>query len=337
MLSIEVTTKCNLRCINCFAHDSSHVFEHLGLKKAEEIALEGRVLGYKSISLTGGETFLWPYILGFLTYLKSIGYETILINSNLHLLTEELCNKLSKFTDLLTISCSINGFKDEHEIVRGIGSYDKVITGLKNAITYGLKMIVYTVVNRRNLYDIPKFTEWLFKQFPEIIDLVFIQLRGIDDGYYQVEDLKLEPKDLIEFVKMISYLSLGGYNVSILENSLSTVVAEMLGFKWYPKSPEISRDGKIVVMQTGVITDNHSSLEILGNYNNQSLKDVLESKEYRELCVDESKLCIGCKFISICRKSGKVRPSDMYHNTGDSDYYYCQKVLSQITQGVINE
>lgn len=330
MLSIEVTTECNLNCINCFAHAEKDSFHHMELDRAEEIALEGRSLGYDSISLTGGEVFLWPHILDFLTFLKDIGYKSVLVNSNIHLFTDDLCKYLSEFGDFLSISCSINGFEEEHERVRGAGSYKKVLSSLKIAQKYRLRMLVYTVINRRNLSEIPKFTQWIFNEFKYVEDLVFIQQRGVDNDYYRVEDLKLTPQDLIEFVKMVAYLSLGGYRVNILENSLATVVGEQLGFQWFPKSPEISRDGKIVVLESGVITDNHSSLEVLGTYDKNSLKEILESSRYKIVSIEESRECRGCKFITICRKSFKVRPSDEFHDCGEGDGYYCQKVLSLV-------
>lgn len=333
MLSIEVTTECNLKCINCFAHAEIYSHSHMELDRAKEIALEGIILGYKTISLTGGETFLWPHILDFLKFLKEIGYRSVLVNSNIHLFTEELCNLLSGFGDFLTISCSINGFREEHDRVRGEGSFDRVLTSLKIALKYKLKILVYTVINRRNLADLPQFTQWLFKEFEFVEDLVFIQQRGINNNYYRVEDLKLTPKDLVEFVKMVGYLSLGGYRVNILENSLSTVVAELLGFQWFPKSPEISRKGKIVVLESGVITDNHSSLEVLGSYDSNKLEDVLNSEHYRALCIEESSECRDCNFITLCRKSHKLRPSDEFHNCSEGEGYYCQKVLTFIESG----
>lgn len=327
MLSIEVTTECNLKCSNCFAHAEINNYSHMELERAKEIALEGISLGYETISLTGGEVFLWPHTLGFLSFLKEIGYKSVLVNSNIHLFTEELCNKLSQLGDFLTISCSINGFEEEHDLVRGKGSFNSVITALDIALKHKLRMLVYTVINRRNLNDIPRFTQWIFERFSGIEDLVFIQLRGVDSSYYRIEGLKLLPKELVEFTRMVAFLSLGGYRVNVLENSLVTVVAEKLGFAWFPKSPEISREGKIVVLESGTITDNHSSLIDLGRYNETTLKEILESDRYRSVSLMEAPECIGCQFLTLCSKAGKLRPSDKFHNCGDGDGYYCQKVL----------
>ncbi len=330
MLSIEVTTKCNLRCINCFAHADGMEFSDIDYDIAVSAINEGRELGYSLLNITGGEPFLWSRTIEFMSYAKSIGYQKFMLNSNGHLFTDKLCKELLVLGDGLDISCTINGSRVEHDSVRGTGSYDKAISGITRALGFGLNILIYSVVNRKNLYDIPKFTESIFKKFAKLRSLVFIQLRGIENDYYKVDGLKLEPSDFIEMVKMIGYLGLAGYPVFILENSLSTVVADKLGFKWLPGSPEISREGKIVVLQNGIITDNHSSLEDLGSYTDGSIKDIISSEKYKELTVVESKQCIGCNYLMLCRTSGKFRPSEIFHNTGDDSKFYCQKVLELI-------
>ncbi|MBN2617548.1 MAG: radical SAM protein [Spirochaetales bacterium] len=319
MLSIEVTTMCNLDCINCFARSGAINNEHIELHVAKNIAYEGIELGYREISLTGGETLLWPYLLEFIVYLSNIGYNYILINSNMHKMDAELGEKLLEFKNILTFSCSINGFKCDHDFIRGKGSFEAAVNGLKIGLNLGFKVHIYTVISKGNLYNIPRFSEWMFTEFKLIEGLVFIQLRSLDDN-------KLSPKEFIEFVKMVSYLSLAGYNVSILENSLSTVVANSLGVNWLPKSPEISRKGKIVVLQNLNVTDNHSSETILGKYQN-NLDEFLNQPQYLQITQNESILCKSCKFVSKCRECGKLRPSDRLHNVGDESIYYCQKVL----------
>lgn len=331
MISIEVTTKCNLKCINCFAHADGMDFSDIDYDDAVSILNEGRELGYTLLSITGGEPLLWSRTIELMEYGRSIGYDKFFLNTNGHLFSDDICISLAQLGNGLNISCTVNGSRDKHDFVRGSGSYDKAVAGIKTALSHGLNVLVYSVVDRDNLYDIPSFTECMFKEFKKMKSLVFIQLRGIDDDYYKVEGLKLEPREFIEMVRMIGYLALGGYSVMILENSLSTVVSKKLGLKWLSDSPEISRDGKIVVLHNGVITDNHSSLVELGKYKYGALKEVISSVEYKELTVGESEFCIGCEYFSLCRESGKLRPSEIFHNVGDESAFYCQKVLGLLS------
>lgn len=327
MISIEVTTRCNLKCKNCFAHANGEELNDIEYNKAISILDEARELGATLFSITGGEPLLWTRLIELMNYAKSIGYKKFFLNTNGHFLDDNLCATLAGFGNALDISCTVNGFEDEHDNIRGVGSYSKAINGVITALAHGLKVVVYTVVDRNNLYDIPKFTEFIFEKLQGLGALVFIQLRGIEDDYYNVEGLKLEPSDFIAWVKMVGLLGLAGYPVSILENSLATVASDKLGFKWLPGSPEISREGKIVVLQSGVISDNHSSIAQLGEYKQGELKSVFASAKYKGLTSTPADECIGCQFLLMCRESGKLRPSEKFHNTGDVNKFYCQKVL----------
>ena len=330
VLSIEVTTKCNLQCINCFAHADGSKHNHISLETAKEILKEGAEIGFTRLSITGGEPFLWPYLFELLEYARILGFCPILINSNAHLLDEETCSKLSQYGKMLDLSCSINGTETEHDSVRGSGSYKKAITGIKNGLKHDLNIHVFTVINRKNLETLPHFTNSLFTGYPGIKNLVFIQLRGIDNDYYQVENLKLKPEEFIEMVKMTGYLSLSGFPVQILENSLSTVVAKLLGLTWLPLSEEISRPGKIVVLQDGTMTVNHSSSLNLGMYTRGMLKTILESEKYKETVGENRRICPKCEYLNMCRSNEKIRPSSRFHNTGDGSTLFCQKVIKRL-------
>lgn len=330
MLSIEVTTKCNLKCLNCFAHDDGAEFSDIGFDCAVDILKEGRELGYTKLSITGGEPLLWKGLLELLNHAIDIGYTYIFLNTNGHLFTPDLCTSLAVFGNKLEISCTINGDEAEHDSVRGAGSYNKAMAGIKTGLKFGLNIYIYTVVTSKNLYSIPQFTKELYNLLPLVKSIVFIQLRGIEDNYYNVAELKLTPVQLIEFVRMVGLLSLAGYKVQILENSLSTVVAEKLELTWLAKSPEISRPGKIVILQDGTVTLNHSSDVNLGKYKKGSLKSILSSDLYIDNTAGESPECKGCNYLSLCRKAGKLRPSDKYHNVGTAESFYCYKVLELV-------
>jgi len=327
MLSIEVTTRCNLKCKNCFAHADKAEWRDIPLEMSKDIVKEGAHLGYNQLSLTGGEPFLWPHILELIDFAINNGYVFILINSNVHLLNDSLCSQLEIFRDKVEITCSLNGFKEEHDQIRGTGSYELAVKGITTGLKHNLKLHIYTVINRKNLKDLPRFSSLLFLNFSGINAHVLIQQRGIENDYYQIKDLMLEPPDFIEMVKMAAYLSLSGNSVQILENSLATVVASILGFKWFILSPEISRPGKIVVLQDGTITDNHSSFKVLGIYETGMLREILSSQEYRDITEKESELCLSCEFMETCRSNGKIKPSSKFHNMGDNSIPFCRKVL----------
>lgn len=331
MLSIEVTKKCNLKCINCFAHANEEPHNHMSLNNASEILLEGRKLNYTHLSITGGEPFLWPHIFNFISYAINIGYQYIFINSNGHLLDDKICHHLSSYSANIELSITLNINKVEHDLIRGQGSYDLALEGLKTAINYNIPVSVFAVVNKRNLYKTPSFSKNIYNLLPKIKGIFFIQQIGLDTtNYYKTKDIKLQPKELIELVKIVSFLNLINIPVFMLENSLSTVVSKVLQLNSFPESPDITRKGKIVVLQNGDITFNHSSTLILKKYKKGILEEVLNSDKYIENTEKQSSICFNCTFSELCFNNEKLRPSDENHNTGNKDIEYCKKVLEEL-------
>lgn len=295
------------------------------LSLAVEIMKEGVILGFETLHLTGGEVLLYPHLFDLLETARKLGFSSFFVNTNGHLFTEEICERLAVFIGI-EFSLSINGTEKIHDHMRGKGAYSAAIKGLTNALTQSLKVHIFTLVSKKNLSILPHYSSDLFRDFPEIDDLTFIQLRSGPEG----EKDKLTPKDYESLVRTTALLALAGLSVQILENPLSTAAVLKMGYTHLPPSPPISRDGKILIFADGRISDNHSSSFNLGSYVPGKLKILLNSKEYRTIGKENETSCGNCSFYSDCRKGGLLRPSDEDHNTEPYNIPFCQKVMALI-------
>ena len=327
VVSLEVTTHCNLRCLNCFAHADGLGLGAMSLDLARNVVDEAARLGFTRLSLTGGEPLLWPHLFELLDFAGERGFDFVLINTNGSLLDEARCRRLAAYGAMLELSCSLNGAAAWHDQVRGRGSYGQAVAGITAALGQGLAVSLYTVVGRPVLEALPRLSAAWLAELAGAKAHFFIQLRGVADGYYQIDGQKLEPQDFIAMVRMAGMLALAGYPVQILENSLSSVVAGRLGLSWLPASPEITRAGKIVVLQDGAMAPNHSSGRRLGAYEPGALAACLDSAAYQAMTAPDSGVCPSCRFVDCCRSAGKLRPSSRFHNVGDAARPFCQKVL----------
>ena len=327
VVSIEVSTKCNLACSHCFALADIPNREDMNIHTALEIVKEGYDTGFRILHITGGEPFLWKHIFDLLDYAIALEYEQILVNTNATLLTNEFCQKIKKYGEKIILTCSINGDKNLHESVRGANTYIKSSTGIKNALIYNIHVDIYTTVEKKLLPVLPVFVDGIFKAFPELKNLVLIQLRKTKSKTVSIFEKMLSPDDFIKLVRMTGFLSLRGYPVNILENPLANVVADFINMNWLPKSPQITRYGKIIVLSNGNITANHSSRNSYGIYKNGMLKTVVTSEKYLNDMKPESAVCPECEFFNVCRSNGMVHPSSKDHNNSQDDVPFCKKVL----------
>jgi len=321
-LSLELTTHCQQNCHHCFARSSGKEFTHMDGEIVEEILKEGRLLGFSRLHLTGGEVFLYPDIEWVLKRARDLGYESFFINTNGHLLNADLCEFLSDFKGL-QLSISLNGNREHHDNVRGSGAYDRAMSGLKRALATGLKVFVFTVVQRDNLQDLPLFCYNLYHEYPGIQGITWIQLRGGTEA----EGEKLAPEDFVSMVRSASLLRLGGIPISILDNPLSTAVAQRMGIQHLPPSLPISREGRLLVFADYRIAENHSSRADFGTYREGALMAGAESEDYLEVIAPDEESCSPCPYYSVCRRSGVLKPSDEDHNIPPYDSPFCRKVM----------
>lgn len=329
ILSLEITTRCNLECNNCFARAALPEKGDMDWEMACAILKEGFEAGFRIFHLTGGEPFLYKDLCKLLDYAFELGYETGYINTNATLLNNGKYEKLSAYTGRLNLTCSINGYKELHESVRGIGNYGKTCKGIDYALESGLDVDIYTTVGKDLLPRLPAFVESTFNKFPRIKSIFFIQLHRVKDDFYNLKDKMLSPLEFISLVRTAGFLRLKDYPLYFLENPLVNVVAKTFGMKWLPVSPDYHRYGKMMVLQDGRITGDHSSRNGYGYFTPGGVRKALESSLHLEEIAPDKEICPACKFREICSENGMIRPVSQYYNDLEESFF-CKRVIEEI-------
>ncbi len=327
-LSIEVTTGCNSQCNHCFARAGLSERSSLDMETVRSVMKEGFELGYRTIHVAGGEPLLWPDLIQLLDEAFEIGYPSVFINTNGTLFSKEKCADFAGYGDRLGFSLSLHGTKKLHELIRGKGSYEKTVDGLKNALEYGLKINLFTSVGKSLVRELPEFVRLVLADFPGIEYIILIQLIRVHRDYFDLSDELLEPKDFIQLVQTASMLSLYGIKIKIMENPLANVLADMLKIRWLPPEPPLSRIGRAVIMADRNIIIYHSSRESFGIYKPCALKKILFSSAYKNAVVPDCTGCGDCAYIERCAKNGMTRPSEWFRDM-HPEISYCRRVLNE--------
>lgn len=165
---IELTYKCNLRCIHCYRGEgvNSSCASNVFLEKERVIHLIDEIehIGAVEVIFTGGEPFLHPNILDILKYATSKNFlVTVLTNGN-YLSNIEKVKEL-KECDIYDIRVSIYGCEENHDVMTTIkGSYKRSIQALRNLNkTLGIGTAVY-VVTRLNYVDHEKVINFFMNE-----------------------------------------------------------------------------------------------------------------------------------------------------------------------------
>jgi len=121
------TGACNLSCEHCYAYRFRGAAE-LSLREKLRLAKEAGELGVEYVNLSGGEPLAHPHLAPILEALHECGVEKSVV-TNATLVNDRVLELLSR-TETYPI-VSLDGPREVHERVRGPGTYEAAIRGLK--------------------------------------------------------------------------------------------------------------------------------------------------------------------------------------------------------------
>ncbi|HZM82135.1 MAG TPA: radical SAM protein, partial [Candidatus Limnocylindrales bacterium] len=133
---LELTNRCNLRCVHCYAdsHPGSGYRDVLSAEQYISLMAEAFELGCRKIRLIGGEPQLHPDFLELLRATKRIGYEFVEVFSNLTKLDENtllfatehgICFATSVYSDDAAVHDAVTKVRGSH--ARTVRNLSKLI------------------------------------------------------------------------------------------------------------------------------------------------------------------------------------------------------------------
>jgi len=152
----EVTTRCNLDCIHCYASSVDSARAELstteGKRLLEQIAKVDKI---RMIVITGGEPLLRNDIFELVEYAGKLGFR-IVFSTNGTLLTPEMAKDLARL-GVVNFSISLDGATPEcHESIRRKpGCFQGALDGIRAAALTGVCLQVNFTAMKQNLTELP--------------------------------------------------------------------------------------------------------------------------------------------------------------------------------------
>lgn len=133
-MSIDITNKCNLRCLHCYNYSGENncINDELTDEELIKVIEDVAKMDILNICFCGGETLLRKNILlKLIKILSDKGIKTSMVTNGI-LLTEEVAQQL-KDAGISKVQISLDGIGESHEKLRGMkGAYEKAVQALKN-------------------------------------------------------------------------------------------------------------------------------------------------------------------------------------------------------------
>ncbi len=158
LLIVDVTNRCNLKCLHCYA---GFYKEEPTLEMLYKLIGEAKRMGVVSIVFSGGEPIVRKDLFDLIKKAKQMHFD-VKISTNATLITDGIAMKL-KNAGLDKAMVSIDGMsKETHESLRGKGTFDRAIKGLWYLKNNGIDTVVEMVLNKFNMNEIIKLENIMY-------------------------------------------------------------------------------------------------------------------------------------------------------------------------------
>jgi radical SAM protein with 4Fe4S-binding SPASM domain len=183
--SLELTLKCNIRCLHCYNFDRDLRREpeapELSPEEILRVMAELREAGTLFLHLTGGEVFVHPRLFEFLDHARRL-HLSIQLLSNGTLVRPEIARRLAGYENLLGTSLSLYGATAAtHDSITQVpGSFEQTWAGALRLRENGIAVRLKYVVMKQNVREVDEMLSRANEGgFPYLVDMT---ITGRHDG-----------------------------------------------------------------------------------------------------------------------------------------------------------
>jgi MoaA/NifB/PqqE/SkfB family radical SAM enzyme len=276
--------------------------KELKLEQIKQLIEDAAEMGVERLDLSGGEPMVRKDVYEIISLANSFNISTLLV-TNGTLIGETEAQKLVD-SGLKSVIISLEGFEETNDLVRGQGSFRKAVAAIRELKKYRDKLefinvgITVSKVNYKELYD---FTRFLFEEIG--VDAIsynpFDKEMLCSESYKDVKDIFCVSKDMLddlskELERIIEYSKTNNRRVSP-EKYLRKIPLYFAGEKILPNVPCYEPFVGCAINCSGEVFSCWGEHEEVGNINEDSLKDIVNSIEYKAMCEKAYSLkCKGC-------------------------------------------
>ena len=199
--SLELTNKCNERCIHCYIPEFKDDPERvLSLSDWHKVLVELRSAGVLYIVLMGGEAMLNPLFWEILHKCNELGFHTSMISNGLKLQKKETVQRLIE-SGLKRVTFSLYSLEPKtHELMTSVrGSFQKTMSAIQLCKSEGLRVGINSLLTTVNVHSIFELQDWCVKN--ELEMRIDVTITSKLNGDLSPTRLRVSKKQLEWFYK----------------------------------------------------------------------------------------------------------------------------------------
>lgn len=321
LVYLEVTRSCNLNCIHCYNEAGKARENELNTDCFLKLISDLGEIGVLDLVLTGGEPFMRKDIFQIIHWINENNMRFSIFTNGL-LLTPTIIDKLVDYKPQF-IAISLDGATPAiHERIRGVGTFEKTLNGIKMLKAKGLKVRVNHTLTAASIKQLGKFMKLM--EDLEVDDIFFDRFDSLGRGKEQ-NDLVI-PIERGEEVKFLidKYCKKEDIAITNCEGLtiMNTESRNLCGVGI--NSCYIKANGEMTFCP--VMSDERHTI---GNVLKSDIKSLWNSKKWdalREASVDTISECSACLVKDSCLGGCKAKAFNAYGNFSKPDPWACSQL-----------
>jgi radical SAM protein with 4Fe4S-binding SPASM domain len=305
---LEITRKCNLSCKNCY-NKSNKADSKMSLAQAKKLIDVFSRNGVFELRITGGEPTTHPQLFQIIEYAEKVGLAVSL--STNFVFDQDTLNKIAS-SGVRTIITSLDGTRQYNDKIRGVGSFDKIISNIRLLREYNPSMLKLNMTLDKNNYKmVTDVARIAAREDVSVLNINPLKLTG---RALQRKEITLSKEEMLQVLKSVSEIR-KKYHIKvqtyfdILDEKENKVTGCLFnrtscaaGIEVAAINPRGDVYGCVVSPGSGYGSVEDKNLFVAGNINDSDFMSIwLDSskwKAYRDFSLNKCKDCLDCKHYS---------------------------------------
>lgn len=192
-IDLEITRKCNLKCIHCSAASKTRG-EEMSVDFVKKTLREAKSMGLEKVGLTGGEPFLnREKLMKIGSFCREELGVPIHIHSNGTLISEQDAEWIKRMEAEITIAVYGNTATIHDAITRKKESFSDTLSGLRNLVKAKADICVFFVPMKQNLHSVEPLIRMV--EYEGVKRFRVLSLSPTGRAKAQFENLELSEED----------------------------------------------------------------------------------------------------------------------------------------------
>ncbi len=301
---VHVNDTCNLACRHCLVSSGPGGDRGLPTETVVAALREAAGLGAHTFCFTGGEPLLRPDFAELAAAALERPEAELAVLTNGLLLKEDTIAAWRDVLDLerIRFQVSLDGSCPEvNDAIRGPGSFERIVAGIRAALAAGLDVTVTTTVTRDNLDDVPRVTRLVGDLGGKTHHLLWLHRRGRAAG----ADRAPSPSEVLEAVRAATA---AGREAGVTVDNAAAVRARVNHEAGTRRDLSSAAVTNLCLHRDGAVYPSASLVGIeelcLGRYGERSLADLLResrvAREFRRASLVHKEACASCPVRFLC-------------------------------------